>query len=211
MTGRFKVQDATGVIVGDADGNQLVSLKEGAPSDSAVGYQTGALLIDTTNKRHHINVGTAASSAWARVSPVREIINVTSSTKTLVLADSGSLVVLDLAAGIAITLPQANSTNIGWYCDFLVKTTFTGDMVISANRAADLFYGYLMLATDNDGTAAKNKVHFADQSNDDVINADDNTRGRHFGGYFRIEVAAANMLVCSGHLQAVGTSATPFE
>ena len=211
MAGRHKVHDGTGVVVSDVDGNALVTASASAPSDSEVGFQTGALHLDTSNKRHHINMGSTSSTEWTRVSPVREIINVTSSTKTLVLADSGSLVVLDLAGGITVTLPQANATNIGWYCDFLVKTTFTGDMIIAANRTADLFYGYLMLATDNDGTAAKNKVHFADQSDDDQIVADGNTRGRHFGGYFRIEVAAANMLVCSGHLQAVGTSATPFE
>lgn len=209
MSGRHQVQDATGVVVSDGDGNYLVSASASAPSDSAVGYQTGALHLDTSNKRHHINVGTAASSAWARSSPVREVINVTSATKSLVLADSGSLVVLDLAAGIVVTLPEANSTNIGWFCDFLVKTTFTGTMSIDASREADLYYGHLNMQR---GDGNQGKPVFPDQSSNDQIVASADTKGRSAGGYFRVEIAAANMLVVSGflHLKDSESLATPF-
>jgi len=214
MSGRHQVQDATGVVVSDGDGNYLVSASASAPSDSAVGYQTGALHLDTSNKRHHINVGTAASSAWARSSPVREVINVTSATKTLVLADSGSLVVLDLATGIVVTLPEANAANTGWYCDFLIKTTISGSNVINidAYQATDLFYGYLSLNDHSAATAANNRVFFADQSNDDqiVLGQSDNTQGKMYGGVFRVEIAGVNMLVCSGQLQSDGTAITPF-
>ncbi len=210
MSGRHKVQDATGIIVSDGDGNYLVSSSASAPSDSAVGYQTGALHLDTSNKRHHINVGTTSSSAWARSSPVREIINVTAATKTLVLADSGSLVVFDKDDGIVLTLPEANSTNIGWFCDFFIKTTMTATLSVDASRDTDLYHGSVAIAEDGDGTAAKNKVHLPNQSSHDKLVLADATKGWIQGGYFRVEIAAANMLVVSGNLRGVGTTATPF-
>ena len=211
MSGRHQVQDATGIVVSDGNGNYLVSASASAPSDSAVGYQTGALHLDTSNKRHHINVGTAASSAWARSSPIREVINVTAATKTLVLAESGSLVVLNKDDGIVLTLPEANATNIGWYCDFLIKTTASSaGFSIDGSRSADLYYGSIALAEDGDGTAAKNRVHLPNQSSHYKLAITGATKGWVQGGYFRVEIAAANMLVVSGNLRSVGSTATPF-
>ena len=143
--------------------------------------------------------------------PHRPIITVTSATKTLTAAQSGSLVVLDLATGIVVTLPEANSDNVGWYCDFVIKTTVTGSNVLSidASRAADLYYGHLNLEVVN---ASTGKVFFPDQSDDDkiVMGGSDATTGKMVGGYFRVEIAAANMLVVNGTLQAAAACATPF-
>jgi hypothetical protein len=209
MSGRHRVHDATGVVVENDGGNQLISVKEGAPSDSAAGYETGSLLIDSTNKRHHINVGTAASSAWARVGPTREVINVTSATaKTLVLADSGSLVVIDFAGAINIELPEANATNIGWYCDFHFKQAATGTVTIDSSRTADLWYGTV---TTQLTTSAAGKAWIpVIGSSDDRMVMDAVTKGRLAGGYFRLEIAAANMVVVSGSLVGSGSLASPF-
>ena len=209
MTGRFKVQDATGVIVGDADGNQLVSLKAGAPSDADVGFQTGALLIDTTNKRHHINVGTTSSTAWTRVSNAREVINVTSATtKTLVLADSGALVVMDFAGAINIELPEANSDNIGWNCEFLFKQAATGNVTIDSSRTADLWYGSIHTRVSGASTG-KTFIPAVGSSDDRMVITSDNL-GRLAGGFFKIEIAAANMVVISGCLVGTAVVTTPF-
>jgi hypothetical protein len=211
MSGRHKVQDATGIIVSDGDGNYLVSASASAPSDSAVGYQTGALHLDTSNKRHHINLGSTSSSAWARSSPVREIINVTSATKTLVLADSGSLVVLDKDDGIVVTLPEANSTNIGWFCDFLIKTTASSaGFSIDGASSSDLYYGHILITQDNTATAATKKVHLPNQSSHYKLAMVTAPKGWVQGGYFRVEIAAANVLVASGTISGVGTTANPF-
>ena len=205
------MHDATGVVIENDGGNQLVSVKEGAPSNSAAGYETGSLLIDSTNKRHHINIGTAASSTWVRSSARREIINVTSATKSLVLDDSGSLVVLDKDDGIVLTLPAASSTNIGWFCDFLIKTTASSaGFSIDGASSADLYYGHVLIGQDNTSTAANKKVHLPNQSSHDKLVLADATKGWIQGGYFRVEIAAANMLVVSGNLRGVGTTATPF-
>jgi hypothetical protein len=211
MSGRHRVHDATGVVVENDGGNQLVSVKEGAPTDAAAGYETGSLLIDSTNKRHHINIGTAASSTWVRASARREIVNVTTATKTLVLDDSGSLVVLNKTDGIVLTLPEANATNIGWYCDFLIKTTaLSVGFSIDGSRAADLYHGSVTSGTNNDGAVLKNKVHLPNQTSHDKLVLDGATKGWVQGGYFRVEIAAANVLVINGQLAGVGTSANPF-
>lgn len=141
----------------------------------------------------------------------RPIISATDATVTLTAAQSGSLVVLDRAAGIVVTLPEANADNAGWYCDFVIKTTASGSNVysIDASRAADLYYGHLNLEVTN---AATGRAFFPDQSDDDkiVMGGSDNTTGKMAGGYFRVEIAAANMLVVNGTLQAAATPATPF-
>ena len=143
--------------------------------------------------------------------PHRPIISVTDATKTLTAAQSGSLVVLDRATGIVVTLPEANADNVGWYCDFVIKTTVSGSNVLSidASRAADLYYGHLNLEVTN---AATGNAFFPDQSDDDkiVCGGSDATTGKMAGGYFRVEIAAANMLVVNGTLQAAATPATPF-
>ena len=141
----------------------------------------------------------------------RPVITVTSATKTLTAAQSGSLVVLDLATGIVVTLPEANSDNVGWYCDFVIKTTASSSNVysIDASRAADLYYGHLNLEVSD---AATGKAFFPDQSDDDkiVLGSSATTSGKMAGGYFRVEIAAANMLVVNGTLQATAACLTPF-
>jgi hypothetical protein len=208
MSGRHKVHDATGVVIESDGGNQLVSVKEGAPSNSAAGYETGSLLIDSTNKRHHINIGTAASSTWVRSSARREIINVTSATaKTLVLDDSGSLVVMDFAGAMSIELPEANSTNIGWYCDFVFKQAATGTVTIDSSRTADLWYGHVAIEVSAASTA---KTFLPDMSSDDRLVITSDNLGRLAGGYFKLEIAAANMIVISGTLVGTAAVTTPF-
>jgi hypothetical protein len=209
MSGRHKVQDATGVVVSDVDGNALVRALASAPSDSEVGFQTGALHLDTSNKRHHINVGTTSSSAWARSSPVREIINVTSAdAKTLVLSDSGALVVIDFAGAVNIELPEANATNIGWSCEFLFKQAATGNVTIDSSRTADLWYGSIHTRVSAASTG-KTFIPAVGSSDDRMVITSDNL-GRLAGGFFKLEIAAANMIVISGTLVGTAAVTTPF-
>ncbi len=143
--------------------------------------------------------------------PHRPIITVTDATKTLTAAQSGSLVVLDKDDGIVVTLPEANATNVGWYCDFLIKTTASSaGFSIDGSRAADLYYGHVVIAQDATTTAATKSVFLPNQSSHYKLAATGATKGWVQGGYVRVEIAAANMLVVSGTLAGVGTAATPF-
>ena len=64
-----------------------------------------------------------------------QTINV--ATKTLTAADSGTIFLLDRAAGITITLPSCDA---GLYYEFFVITTFTGNFQINAASSADKFF-----------------------------------------------------------------------
>ena len=138
----------------------------------------------------------------------RPVITVTDATKTLTAAQSGSLVVLNLAAGIVITLPESNADNAGWYCDFVVKTTFTGTFSILSSRTADLWYGGV---TVENPTGAQG-IFFVPVvgSSDDRLVASADTKGRIAGGYIRVELGGANVVVVSGSLAGTSSPATPF-
>jgi hypothetical protein len=165
--------------------------------------------------RQAIDVGMANISAGKQVRDLLDgttrtdsaLITVTAETKTLVVTDHGSLVVLDRAGGITITLPEANTTNEGWSCDFVVKTAFTGTMSIDASRTADLYYGCIDLCVSNSATS---KAFIPDASNDDKLVADLDTKGRLAGGTFRIRLGGANIICINGQLIGSGTIVTPF-
>tara|TARA_R110002020_G_scaffold85567_6_gene211111 strand:- start:2234 stop:2893 length:660 start_codon:yes stop_codon:yes gene_type:complete len=218
MTGRHRLHDATGILLADEFGDSVVKADGAAPTDAESGYVPGGLHVDTLNARQYVNLGTASSSDWSEIGGRREVIALsgTTATKTLDAGDSGALVILDRAAGIVVTLPEANAANVGVYFDFLIKTTASGSNVysIDASRTADLYYGYLQLSSGDEpfNTANEHHVFFADQSDDDkiVMGGSSNTTGKMSGGFFRVEIAAANMLVASGQLRSDGTAATPF-
>ena len=141
----------------------------------------------------------------------RPIITVTDATKTLTAAQSGSLVVLDKNDGIVVTLTEANADNVGWYCDFLIKTTAaSAGFSIDGSRSADLYYGHVFISQDNTGTAGVKAIQLPNQSSHYKLAITGATKGWVQGGYVRVEIAAANMLVASGTLAGVGTSASPF-
>ena len=65
----------------------------------------------------------------------KRVIDVTSATTTLGKNQSGSLVVLDRAAGIVVTLPNAGR---GLEYEFVVKTAFTGAFKVIGNDSASM-------------------------------------------------------------------------
>lgn len=69
----------------------------------------------------------------------KKVTVLTSSTKTLTADDSGGIFVLDLAAGITITLPSASI--VGLTYDFVVKTKTTGSYIITAAVSTDVYKG----------------------------------------------------------------------
>jgi hypothetical protein len=76
----------------------------------------------------------------SQLSNVRKKVTVlTASTKTLTADDSGGTFVLDLAAGITITLPTANI--VGLTYDFVVKTKTTGSYIITGASSVDTYIG----------------------------------------------------------------------
>ncbi len=108
----------------------------------------------------------------------RRIIDITSETATLGRNQSGSIVRLDRAEGIVITLPAARA---GLWYDFLVKTVVTSnayEVVAAGNTKVS---GTLVAAVTN--VASKSFV--GDGSSHVKVAMSGTTTGGRMGTYFR--------------------------
>ena len=93
--------------------------------------------------------GSGIDLGQARVQGLqRTVLDVTTATKTLLAKNSGQLVQLRRAGGIAVTLPAATAENKGWWCDLVVHTTFTGTFNVTCSGASDLLHGAILIAED---------------------------------------------------------------
>ena len=61
-----------------------------------------------------------------RYSADRKKIESLTAAKTVEVADCGTIFTLNLAAGAAVTLPDASSAGKGWWCKFILATKNTG-------------------------------------------------------------------------------------
>ena len=203
MTGIHRLHDATGILLADEFGDSVVKADGAAPTDSESGYVPGALYVDTLNARQYSNLGSASSSDWAEIGGKRDVIAVTDATKT---RDAGALVILDKSGGIVVTLPESNAANAGVFFDFVVKTT--GNVTIASSRTADLWYGSINV---ENPTGAQGKFFIpAIGSSDDRLVAASAAKGNVAGGYIRVELGGANVVVVSGTLAGSSSPATPF-
>lgn len=137
------------------------------------------------------------------------IVNCTASTLTVTEAlHDGKTVVLDLAAGIAVTLPAASA---GLQFEFIIKTTFTGAATIKSVASADIMIGHAIMGNNSDNTIVNFQATAADTF--DTINmlGTSNSTGGMAGQRIRISGLAANLWYVEIIGDAAGTEATPFE
>lgn len=87
----------------------------------------------------------------------KKIISATTegSTRSLHQAESGSLIVLDRAAGIVITLPAPNK-QVGIYYDFIAKTSVSSNAykIITNSSSVYVLGSVLSIDTDTSNTIA---------------------------------------------------------
>lgn len=141
--------------------------------------------------------------------PETPIVDATSATLTLTSENSGSTVVLDRAAGVTVTLPDASTENIGVFYDFIVETTVTSNAyVINTAKAADLYVGGVSFIDDTTPESAT--MFKPDVSNDDAMSMNGTTTGGKIGCDFRIKCIGVNKWYVSGIVAASGVIATPF-
>lgn len=142
-------------------------------------------------------------------SPIAKVLNCTSSTQTLTAAQTGSLVVLDRAAGVTVTLPAASTANIGVTYTVIVKTSVTSNAYIfNGATTSDLFIG-AVVATD-DVAAESAAVFKPDVSDDDSMSMNGTTTGGKVGTTFTLTCIAANRWYVEGVLAGSGVLATSF-
>ena len=135
-------------------------------------------------------------------------VTVTSSTVTLSQAThAGRLVVLNRAAGIAVTLPAA--TGSGDTYRLHVLASFTGAANIKVASASDEIQGNAVLFADGGATV----VGFSAADNDDTIDmfGTANSTGGLMGAHYVLEDIASGYWRADIVSDAGGTEATPFS
>lgn len=136
------------------------------------------------------------------------IVNATASTLAVTEAlHDGKTIVLDRAAGIAVTLPAAAA---GLKFRFLVKTTFTGAASIKSVAGTDIMIGHALMGNDSDNTAVLFQS-LAATTNDTIdLFGTANSTGGIAGQVVTIEGLAAGVWMVEIVGDAAGTEATPF-
>ena len=135
------------------------------------------------------------------------IVTVTAATATVTsAAHSGRTVLLDRAAGQALTLPAA--TGSGNSYKFFVATTITSNSTtIKVADATDVMAGVAIVANDTDNSASI----FETAADSDTITFNGGTTGGIKGAVVELQDVAANLWSVRVVGAATGTEATPFS
>lgn len=136
------------------------------------------------------------------------VVNATASTLTVTEAlHDSKVVVLDRAAGIAVTLPAAAA---GLKFEFLVKTTFTGAASIKSVAGTDLMIGHAIMGNNTDNSVVNWQATAADTFDTIDMLGTANSTGGMAGQRIRISGLAAALWYVEIIGDAAGTEATPF-
>jgi len=150
---------------------------------------------------------TAAELTRATDVSTRVINETTASLTVTELAHSDRTIVLDRAAGIAVTLPAASA---GLKFRFIIKTTFSGAATIKSVSGADIMIGYALMGNDtNDNVVSWQAIAASTIDTIDMLGTGNSTGGMA-GQEIEIEGLATNLWYVKIVGDAAGTEATPF-
>lgn len=140
----------------------------------------------------------------------KNIISGSGATASLSEADSGSLVLMDRAAGIVFTLPAA--CKIGTTFDFIVTTTVTSNAykVITGAGTELLIGGYTSVDTDSANALAFFTGNGSTHVAVNMTAAGSNALGGIQGTKLRFEKVSATLWEVTGIVECGGTPATAF-
>lgn len=141
------------------------------------------------------------------ISGADSLVSATAATLTATsAAHAGRTVVLDRAAGIAVTLPAATGTGNSY--KFFVATTITSNSTtIKVADATDTMAGAAIVANDTDASASI----FETAADTDTITFNGSTTGGVKGATVELQDVAANLWSARVVGAATGTEATPFS
>ena len=195
----------------DQTGDTTVSLVAGAMAGATTvtlrDPGAAASILTTTD-------GTAAATAATAVEITRacdmstRIVDATASTLAVTEADhDGKVIVLDLAAGIAVTLPTPAA---GMRFEFIVKTTFTGAASIKSGAGTHVMIGHALMGNNTDNTVVLWQATAADTFDTiDLLGTANST-----GGIAGQRIVITGLSTTRWHVEitgdAAGTEATPF-
>ena len=141
------------------------------------------------------------------ISGADSLVSATASTLTATSAShAGRTVLLDRAAGIAVTLPAATGTGNSYR--FVVVTTITSNSTtIKVADATDIMAGTAIVANDSDASASI----FETAADSDTITFNGSTTGGIKGCTVELQDVATNLWIVRIVGAATGTEATPFS
>jgi len=87
-----------------------------------------------------------------RYSADRKKIEALTATKTVEVADCGTIFTLDAAAGFTVTMPSIATAGKGWWCKFIVKTSVTSNGYTIDLSGSDAVTGVIVCSADGTAT-----------------------------------------------------------
>lgn len=154
-----------------------------------------------------IDEATGNISLAGSISPQSaSVIDANASTLALTAAQSGSIVLLDRAAGVTVTLPTCAK---GLTYTFVVKTAVTSNAykVITKTTASEFIIGGVALVEASDTNSGLGA--FFDGSTDVAISSNGTTTGGIIGTVFTLTAISSTQLAITGVVAGSGTLATP--
>lgn len=156
--------------------------------------------------------GTTVSATAAELNRAADassrIVDVTSATLAVTEADhDGKTIVLDRAAGIAVTLPVPVA---GMKFRFIVKTTFTGAASIKSAAGTHVMIGHALMGNDSDNTTVLFQALAASTYDTIDLFGTANSTGGIAGQVITIEALSSTRWFVQIVGDAAGTEATPF-
>ncbi len=199
------------------------------PPNGLAGFSPGCLFADLDGdigEKFLINEGTNTSATFnpigfgdelaATVTEINRVADVSARVHTeggsTTLLDENSyadgLIMLDVAAGDAITLPAAT---VGLVYNLFIKTTFVGAASIVTAPATDIFIGHASLGNNSDNTTVDwQSVASAANNTIDLFGTANSTGGIE-GQRITLICIAAGVWWVEIRGDAAGTEATPFS
>lgn len=225
ISGRYNAFEIPGI-------GTLTAAGPTKPTDATPGYAPGCLFFDTNaaaGSQWYVNVGSKAScnfdlfSGSADLSALlatttelnraadvsTRLVPCTASTLAVTVAEhDGKIIELDLAAGIAVTLPSL-ATSLGAKFEFWVKTTFTGAATIKSVASGDIMVGHALMGNDSDNTVVLWQAVAASTIDTiDMLGTGNSTGG--IQGQRIVIIGGTGRWYVEITGDAAGTEATPF-
>lgn len=140
----------------------------------------------------------------------KPIKSLTDATYLASVMESGTMFVLNRAAGIVLTLPV--SADVGTYFDVMVGTTVTSNLysINTGTPASELMVGKIIRAATDDSNATLAYPALVGSSYVSV-DMDGSTRGGIKGDSIRCVKINATTWEVTGNINATGVVATPFS
>lgn len=142
----------------------------------------------------------------------QNVISGSGATISISPLNSGSLVLMDRAAGIVFTLPVATAANVGMYFDFKVLTTVTTNAykVITGAATEFLIGSYMSVDTDTSNVGLTMVGNGSTHIAVNMTAASSNALGGIEGTTLRFTCLSTTRWAVAGVVHCAGTPSTAF-